>query len=90
MPTTRKRHSVTETPPVQAALDRLRIRGIPIELGDLLVRGARDRLAEEDHGILDEDRRHERRQRFLARSSSADGVDVVAALEVHEHGWLPQ
>ena len=90
MPTTRKRHSVTETPPVQAALDQLRLRGIPFELGDLVVRGARDRLTDAEHGILDEDRRRQLRQRFLARSASADGVDVTVAFDVHERGWIPQ
>ncbi len=90
MPTTRKRHSVTETPPVQAALDQLRSRGIPFELGDLVVRGARHRLSEAELGVLDKDRRRELRERFLARSSAETGRDVAAALEVHERGWIPQ
>ncbi|HEX3040532.1 MAG TPA: hypothetical protein VHP56_00375 [Solirubrobacterales bacterium] len=48
MPTTRPRHTITETPPVQAALDDLRreLGEDRIELPDLVIRGARERLRE--------------------------------------------
>jgi hypothetical protein len=48
MPTTRPRHTITETPPVQAALDELRreLGEDRIELPDLVIRGARERLRE--------------------------------------------
>jgi hypothetical protein len=48
MPTTRPRHTITETPLVQAALDELRseLGEDRIELPDLVIRGARERLRE--------------------------------------------
>lgn len=48
MPTTRPRHTITETPPVQAALDELRreVGEDRIELPDLVIRGARDKIRE--------------------------------------------
>ena len=47
MPTARRRHAITETPPVQEALDALR--GVTgndrVDLGELVVLGAREKLA---------------------------------------------
>ncbi len=43
MPTTRPRHTITETPPVQEALDELRakLNGERIDLAELVILGAR-------------------------------------------------
>ena len=43
MPTTRPRHTITETPPVHKALDELRAKldGEPIDFGELVILGAR-------------------------------------------------
>ena len=48
MPTTRRRHAITETPPVQAALDELRkeLGTDRVELGELVVLGAEAKVAE--------------------------------------------
>ena len=46
MPTSHPRHSITETPPVREALDALRLRGERVRMGDLVIRGARERLRE--------------------------------------------
>lgn len=48
MPTTRPRHTITETPPVQEALDELRreLGEDRVELPDLVIRGARERVRE--------------------------------------------
>ena len=48
VPTTRPRHTITETPPVQEALDELRReqKGERVELPELVIRGARDKLRE--------------------------------------------
>ena len=53
MPTTRPRHTITETPPVKEALDELRaqLRGEPIDFPELLIRGARSKAEE----LRDED-----------------------------------
>ena len=47
MPTTRRRHAITETPPVQAALDELRkeLGTDRVELGELVVLGAAAKVA---------------------------------------------
>lgn len=48
VPTTRPRHTITETAPVQEALDELRreLGEDRIELPDLVIRGARDKVRE--------------------------------------------
>lgn len=47
VPTTRRRHAITETPPVEAALDELRreLGTDRVELGELIVLGAAAKLA---------------------------------------------
>lgn len=47
MPTTRPRHTITETPPVQAALDELRAKlgeDERIDLAELVILGAEDKV----------------------------------------------
>lgn len=78
---------MTETPRVREALDELRRRGIKVELGDLVIRGARDRVAEHEGANDDEARRAELRQRLVRRLQTGAGIDVQAAYEVREHGW---
>lgn len=48
MPTTRPRHTITETPPVREALDELRreLGEDRVEFPDLVIRGARERVRE--------------------------------------------
>ncbi len=87
MPTTRRRHAVTETPPVQAALDELRreLGTDRVELGELVVLGAGAKLARlraerEDGAAL--------RGRLADRvRGRATRVDRRAADEVRHSGW---
>jgi hypothetical protein len=88
VPTNRRRHALTETPPVQAALDELRreLGTDRIELGELVVLGADAKLAalraqREDTAAL----RSRLASRVRARSV---GVDVDAADEVRAGGWV--
>jgi hypothetical protein len=87
MPTKRRRHAITETPPVQAALDELRqeLGDESVELGELVVLGA---------GVKLEAIRSERaggaagRRRLADRvRSRATAADVAAADEVRSSGW---
>jgi hypothetical protein len=87
MPTKRRRHAITETPPVQAALDELRreLGTDRVELGELVVLGAGAKLA----SIRAEREGEAALRRRLAdrvRSRSAS-VDVDAAEHVRRAGW---
>ena len=87
MPTTRRRHAITETPPVQAALDELRreLGTDRVELGELVALGAGAKLARlraerEDGAAL--------RGRLADRvRGRATRVDRRAADEVRHSGW---
>jgi hypothetical protein len=88
VPTKRPRHAITETPPVQEALDALRreLGEEPLHLPELVILGAREKLAR-----LRAERRNvtEGRQRLAARIRSRQlPVDADAADEVRRHGWI--
>jgi len=86
VPTRRRRHAVTETPPVQAALDELReaLGDDRVEMGELVILGAREKLARV---------RAERDDTVALRRSLADRIrrrdipaDRAAADEVRRAG----
>jgi hypothetical protein len=87
MPTRRRRHAIIETPPVQAALDELRgeCGDARIELGELVILGARLKVAElrsqrEGTAAL--------RRRLAERIRRRDvPMDRVTAEEVRHTGW---
>lgn len=87
MPTRRPRHSITETPPVQEALDALRRCGERIRLDDLVIRGARERLREMEAARDQESRNMELRRQLIERLRTGEGLDADAAYEVRERGW---
>ena len=87
MPTRRRRHAITETPPVQAALDELReeLGADRVEMGELVILGAREKLARV---------RGKRADAAALRRRLADRVrrrdiptDRAAADEVRRAGW---
>jgi hypothetical protein len=87
MPTKRRRHAITETPQVQAALDELRqeLGSDTVKLGELVVLGAGakvDAIRAERSGTAVTRRRLADRVR-----SRTAGVDVKAADEVRSAGW---
>ncbi len=88
VPTRHPRHSVTETPPVREALDALRLRGERVRMGELVIRGARERLRELESERDDEAHKAELRRRLVERLRTGEGIDVDAAYEVREHGWI--
>jgi hypothetical protein len=87
VPTRHPRHSITETPPVHEALEQLRRRGERIRLGDLVIRGARERLRELQDDRDEEARKLELRRDLVKRLRTGEGLDADAAYEVREHGW---
>jgi hypothetical protein len=89
MPTSRKRHMITETDEVGAALERVR-QADPsrtVNLAELVVLGAERKvdLIEREQG--DDERRAELRERFLSRTRTGAGVDWEALQNVHDRGW---
>ena len=87
MPTSYPRHSITETPPVRAALEELRSRGERIRFGDLVIRGAQERLREIKEERDEEARKLELRKQLVRQLHTGECLDVKAAYEVREHGW---
>jgi hypothetical protein len=87
MPTKRRRHAITETARVQAALDELRqeMGTGSVELGELVVLGASTKL-KAIRSERDGDAARRRRLADRVRSRSI-GADVEAADEVRSSGW---
>lgn len=87
MPTNRRRHAITETPSVEAALDELRgeLGSSRIEFGELVILGAQQKVAqlrsERDNAS---DRRRELADQIRRRETF---VDRAAADEVRRSGW---
>jgi hypothetical protein len=87
VPTQHRRHAITETPPVKAALDELRgeLGEGRIEFGELVILGARQKAAqlraERDDMVA-------RRRELASRIRRGDvPVDRAAADEVRRAGW---
>jgi hypothetical protein len=88
MPTKRRRHAITETPPVQAALDELRQElgdAERIEFSELVILGANEKVARlrATRGEA-ATRRRRLAERIRRRELS---VDRAAADEVRRAGW---
>jgi len=88
MPTKRPRHAITETPPVQEALDQLRaeLNGERIDFGELVTLGAREKLAQMR---ASEDRKVQLRHQLADRIRNREMIplDLEAAEYVKRHGW---
>lgn len=88
MPTTRPRHTITETPPVQAALDQLRSKGERIDFAELVTLGAEVKVRR----LADEDAADEAALKDLAQMVRSGSfpfqVDVEAADEVKRLGLI--
>jgi len=87
VPTRRRRHAITETPPVQAALDELReaLGDDRLEMGELVILGAQQKLA---RVRADRDDTAALRRRLADRVRRRDiPADRAAADEVRRAGW---
>jgi hypothetical protein len=87
MPTQHRRHAITETPPVKAALDELRdeLGETRIEFGELVILGAHQKLAQL-RGDRDDTAALRRRLATRIRRRELP-VDGSAADEVRRVGW---
>ncbi|HVV88955.1 MAG TPA: hypothetical protein VHB53_00540 [Solirubrobacterales bacterium] len=90
MPTTRPRHTITETPSVQAALDELRSRlgeSERIDFGELVTLGAQVKARR--LGDRSEEARRARREMIdWILSGNGPKVDLEAAAEVKHLGLI--
>lgn len=87
MPTNRRRHAITETAPVQAALDELRreLGRDQVELAELVILGANEKVARLRSGRGVQQALRERlAERIRTRRLP---VDPKAAEEVRQTGW---
>jgi len=89
MPTSRRRHAITETPPVQEALDELRaaLGTDRLPLSEILILGAQTRVAQLRNGA-DEKAALRKRAADRIRERRPLGVDLEAAEEVRRTGWV--
>ncbi len=87
MPTQNRRHAITETPPVKAALDELRgeLGDGRVEFGELVILGAQQKVAQLR---AERDDTASRRRQLASRIRRRDvPVDRAAADEVRRAGW---
>ena len=87
MPTTRKRHTITETPPVERALEALREEaGHRVDLAELVIIGAEAKLAAMQAA---KEETAEGRRRIAERVRRGETlVDPQAARAVRKGGWV--
>jgi hypothetical protein len=88
VPTTRRRHAITETPPVQEALDELRdaLGSDRVPMGDVVIRGAREMATELREQKSDKARRLNRLADRICNREGF-GMSLEAAEEVRRTGW---
>ena len=89
MPTTRPRHTITETPPVQEALDELRakLNGERIDLAELVILGAQAKARR----LPDDSEKARKARARLAdwiRNGNPGMIDMAAAKEVKHLGLI--
>ena len=87
MPTRYKRVSVTLTPPLQDARDRLCRRGLAPSVGELAIAGAQVLLDKADAENDREGKSDMLRKRLAARLRTSEGIDTDALAEVRRSGW---
>jgi len=88
VPTKRKRHSVTETDEVGAALRRVEAAtgGRP-DLAELVVLGSEVKVRRTGEERRQQQRQVALRQRFLERTRTGEGIDVEALERARRAGW---
>jgi hypothetical protein len=89
MPTTRPRHTVTETPDVQAALDELRAKmgERRIDFGELMILGARAKAREMSNDEAEAQTARRELSKWI-RDGDGPKLDIAAADEVKRLGLI--
>ncbi len=88
MPTKRKRHMITETAEVEAALEPLRARGIPVNFQRLVVKGANATAEEVDAAAEDGEQRREAREGFIQwMHDGCPGIDLDILTDPSRPAW---
>lgn len=91
MPTTRPRHTITETPPVHEALDELRakLNGDRIDFAELVVLGARAKARRlPDGGDTEKARKARKELADWIVNGTGPKMDIAAADEVKHLGLI--
>ena len=78
---------ITETAEIEAALEPLRAREVPVSLPELLIKGAAATMDEARAIDEDDERRRASRERFLERTRSGAGLDVDIGPGARERMW---
>lgn len=73
---------------MREALEPLRRSGLKVDLADLLVLGAAQRMLQLEAEQAEEERRRKLRLDLVKRLRTGEGLDVAAAYEVRETGWI--
>jgi hypothetical protein len=91
VPTTRPRHTITETPPVHEALEELRakLNGDRIDFAELVILGARAKARRlPDGGDTEKARKARNELADWIRNGNPGMVDIAAADEVKHLGLI--
>lgn len=89
MPTTRPRHTITETPTVHAALEKLRekLPGERIDFSELVILGAQVKAHRLPDHKEDARRAHQELAEWISQGTGP-AIDIVAADEVKHLGQI--
>jgi hypothetical protein len=88
VPTTRRRHAITETPPIQEALDELRaeLGSDKVPMGEIVILGAREKVRAL-RGERDEQAELRKRGADRIRGRRPLPIDREAAEQARRTGW---
>ena len=90
MPTKRPRHTITETPPVERALRRLRTLepGVPTDFKELVILGAQTKAARLERGERGAGEQRRALVEELLGLRADDRLDVATGLALHDSAWV--
>jgi hypothetical protein len=78
---------ITETAEIEAALEPLRTRGIPVNFQRLVIKGAEATVDENRLAAEEEERKLRLRERFLERLHTGQGLDLDILADPSRPAW---